>query len=177
MSFLYQFIPIGLLFLFLSYRNEFVEFSQTTWGKVFAVFMILLYTHMDKMFGLFVCAIVILYYQSEWMESFLNMKELEEMEKEFMKKDDKVEQQVEYVDIDHNNSESIQNEFREKHCEDGLLKHKNMHVKKDMTSHVFPEVAFKHEKCNVCSPNCKFSIIESKFNAEKNVKSKSSTNM
>lgn len=177
MSFLYQFIPIGLLFLFLSYRSEFVEFSQTPWGKVFAVFMILLYTHMDKMFGLFVCAMVILYYQSEWVESFLNMKELEEIENEFLKKHENTEQKLEYADIDHNNSESIQNEFREKHCEDGLLKHKNMHVKKDMTSHVFPEVHFKREKCNACSPNCKFSIIENKFNAEKNVKSKSSTNM
>lgn len=177
MHLLQQFIPIGLLFFFVSNRDQFVEFSQTIWGKIFAVFMILLYTHMDKMFGLFVCAMVILYYQSAWVESFLNMKELEEMEKEFLKKDGNNEQKIEYVDIDHNNSESIQNEFRENHCENGLLKHKNMHVNKDMTSHVFPEVAFKHEKCNVCSPDCRFSIIESKFNAEKNVKSKSSTNM
>ena len=35
--------------------------------------------NMDKMFGLLVCSLVILYYQSEWMESFLNMKELQEL--------------------------------------------------------------------------------------------------
>ena len=85
MSFLHQFIPIGLLFFFLSNRDEFVGFSQTIWGKVFAVFMILLYTNMDKMFGLFVCSLVILYYQSEWMESFLNMKDLQEWENELLK--------------------------------------------------------------------------------------------
>jgi len=177
MYFLHQFIPIGLLFLFLSNRDDFVEFSQTIWGKVFAVFMILLYTNMDKMFGLFVCSLVILYYQSEWMESFLNMKNIKEWEDELMKKDETQDQNMEYIDIDHNNSESLQNEFRENHCQDGKLKHKNMAIKKDMTSHVFPEVAFKNGGCNVCSPDCKFSIIESKFKAETNVKSKSSTNM
>ena len=177
MYFLHQFIPIGLLFLFLSNRDDFVEFSQTIWGKIFAVFMILLYTNMDKMFGLFVCSLVILYYQSEWMETFLNMKDIKEWEDELMKKEETPDQDIEYVDIDHNNSDSIQNEFRENHCQDGKLKHKNMSVNKDMTSHVFPGVAFKHENCNVCSPDCKFSIIESKFKAEGNVKSKSSTNM
>ena len=177
MSFLHQFIPIGLLFFFLSNRDEFVGFSQTIWGKVFAVFMILLYTNMDKMFGLLVCSLVILYYQSEWMESFLNMKELQEWENELLKKDKLSEQIVDYVDIDHNNSDSIQNEFRKKHCEDGMLKHKNMTIKKDMTSHIFPEVEFKYEKCNTCSHDCKFSIIENKFKAENNIKSKSSTNM
>ena len=177
MHFLQQFIPIGLLFFFLSNRDQFVEFSQTVWGKVFAVCMILLYTHMDKLFGLFVCSLVILYYQSEWMESFMNMKDIKEWEDELMKKEEPQDQQVDFMDIDHNNSESIQNQFREKHCDNGQLKHKNMSVKNDMTSHVFPEVAFKHEKCNVCSPDCKFSIIESKFNAEKNIKPKSSTNM
>ena len=177
MHFLQQFIPIGLLFLFLSNRNEFVVFSQTIWGKAFAVFMIFLYTHMDKMFGLFVCSLVILYYQSEWVESLLNMKDIQEWENELMKKDEPQEQNVDYMDIDHNNSETIQNQFRENHCDNGTLKHKNMSINKEMTSHVFPEVKFKHEKCNVCSPDCKFSIIESKFNAEKNVKSKSSTNM
>ncbi len=177
MNYLYQFIPIGLLFFFLSNRDEFVVFSQTTWGKVFAVFMILLYTHMDKMFGLFVCALVILYYQSEWMESFLNMKDIQEWEDELMKKEEPQDQKVDYMNIEHTRSDAIQNQFRENHCEDGKLMYKNMLVKPEMTSHVFPEVAFKHEKCNACSPDCKFSIIENKFKAEKNVKSKSSTNM
>ena len=177
MHFLQQFIPIGLLFFFLSNRDEFVLFSQTIWGKVFAVFMILLYTHMDKMFGLFVCSLVILYYQSEWVDSFLNMKDIQEWENELMKKEESQEHKVDYMDIDHNHSDTIQTQFREKHCDNGTLKHKNMSINKEMTSHIFPEIAFKNEKCNVCSPNCRFSIIESKFNAEKNVKSKSSTNM
>lgn len=177
MSFLHQFIPIGLLFLFLSYRNEFVDFSQTPWGKIFAVCMILLYTHMDKVFGLFVCSLVILYYQSEWVENFLNMKNIEEWEDELMKKKQPEENKVDYLDIDHVQSSVVQNEFREKHCKNGTLKYKNMDVKTDMTSHVFPEVKFNADKCNVCSPNCNFSIIESKFKAENKVKSKCSTNM
>jgi len=174
MNCLHQFIPIVLLFVFLTYRDEFVDFSQTTGGKVLAVAMILLYTHMDKVFGLFVCSLVILYYQSEWMESFLNMKDLQEWENELLKEETIPEQKVDFLDIDHPNSESIQNEFRENHCENGMLKHKNMNVNPDMTSHVFSDVNFKHEKCNVCSPNCKFSIIETKFKAESNVKPKCS---
>ena len=177
MNCLHQFIPIVLLFVFLTYRDEFVDFSQTTWGKVLAVAMILLYTHMDKVFGLLVCSLVILYYQSEWMESFLNMKDLQEWENELLKEETTPEQKVDFLDIDHTNSESIQNEFRENHCENGMLKHKNMNVNPDMTSHVFSEVNFKDGKCNVCSPNCNFSIIETKFKAESNIKSKCSKNV
>ena len=100
-----------------------------------------------------------------------------EQKNELLKEETTPEQKVDFLDIDHTNSESIQNEFRENHCENGMLKHKNMNVNPDMTSHVFSDVNFKHEKCNVCSPNCRFSIIETKFKAESNVKSKCSKNV
>ena len=41
-----------------------------------------------------------------------------------------------------------------------------MQVRDEIASHIYPEIKFKDEYCNVCRPSCKFSIIEAKFNAE-----------
>ena len=68
-----QFIPILILFLLLSYSNEFVSFSYTILGKLLAICIIVYYTHLDVTLGLLVCAVVIYYYQNEVIENMLNM--------------------------------------------------------------------------------------------------------
>jgi hypothetical protein len=70
-----QFIPIVLAFVMLSYIKPFVAFSHTILGKLLAVLIIIFYTHMDKIVGLFVCALVILFYQFDYVENMLNMGE------------------------------------------------------------------------------------------------------
>ena len=68
-----QFIPILLLFLFLTQFTEFVRFSHTTLGKLVAVLIIVFYTFLDKVFGLFTCALVILFYQTDYIESMVQV--------------------------------------------------------------------------------------------------------
>jgi hypothetical protein len=68
-----QFIPIILLYLLLSFSKEFALFSHTVLGKFIAILIIVYYTVIDKTVGLFVCALVIFYYQSEVVENMLNM--------------------------------------------------------------------------------------------------------
>ena len=67
-----QFIPIILIITFLSYSKEFVNMSNTILGKIFAICIVLFYTSLDKYMGLVLCLLVIVYYQSDFVESMLN---------------------------------------------------------------------------------------------------------
>jgi hypothetical protein len=71
-----QFIPMIILFLLLKYSNEFVNFSFTVLGKLMAVFIIIFYANIDITVGICVCGLVILYYQSDYVENMLNIGEI-----------------------------------------------------------------------------------------------------
>ncbi len=183
-----QFIPIIILFLLLSYSNEFINFSNTILGKLFAVLVIIYYTILDKRIGLLVCSLVIFYYQSDVVENMLNIDEIfgnkdesedskedeiEGMEnmqcpkrntkKENMSDLDKIYKEQLLVD----KSLDGVNKFRDENCEGKNLKYKNMDVKDDVVEHVFPEVKYNSDKCNPCSDSCDISIIEKKLKNEK----------
>ena len=67
-----QFIPIIMIITLLSYSNEFVNMSKTILGKIFAICIVLFYTSLDKYMGLVLCLLVIVYYQSDFVENMLN---------------------------------------------------------------------------------------------------------
>lgn len=71
-----QFIPMIIVFLLLKYSNEFVNFSFTVLGKLMAVFIIIFYANIDVTVGMCVCGLVILYYQSDYVENMLNIGEI-----------------------------------------------------------------------------------------------------
>ena len=68
-----QFVPMILILLFLSKNNEFFQFSKTILGKIVAILLIIFYVSVDKFVGLFVCALVVLFYQSENIEGMDTM--------------------------------------------------------------------------------------------------------
>ena len=67
-----QFIPIIVIITLLSYSTEFVNMSNTILGKIFAICIVLFYTSLDKYMGLVLCLLVIVYYQSDFVENMLN---------------------------------------------------------------------------------------------------------
>lgn len=71
-----QFIPILIIFLLLKYSNDFVKFSFTVLGKLIALLIIIFYTNIDITIGLCICGLVILYYQSDYVENMLNIDEI-----------------------------------------------------------------------------------------------------
>jgi hypothetical protein len=71
-----QFIPIIVLYLLLSFSNEFTLIAHTVLGKLVAVFIVIYYTLLDKKVGLLVCSLIILYYQNEMIENMLNMDDM-----------------------------------------------------------------------------------------------------
>jgi hypothetical protein len=183
-KFIIQFIPIILIFLLISYSKFMAIFSNTILGKLISVSIIIFYTSIDKILGLFVCSLVILYYQMDYVESMLNMDVFNIFSSQ---SDNDVLNNVSSIDMIDNNAYSgddhlylggspyIINEgfsnqkqaFRQQNCEKGVLKYKNMDVRNDMADLVFEEIKFDSDNnCNVCSDACSFSIIESKINNE-----------
>ena len=180
-----QFIPIVLVYLLLSRYMGCVRVSQSILGKIMVSLVILFYTSIDKVLGLFVCALIILFYQMDSVENMLNAEgfgsEIDDEHTEI----NKIEPSQNSCgcgketfstiekndDVGYINSHS-QDEFREQNCMNGLLKHKDMNVKPEMTEHVYPELKFKNDYCNACAPTCNFSVIESKMHAEDKLLSK-----
>lgn len=182
-----QFIPMITIFLLLSQYRGCVEFSHTILGKILSAFIVLFYTSIDKVLGLFVCALVILFYQMDCIENMLNIESFDTIEKD---EDSEENDNLDYIETkppkscdscgvknvetfeNYNNepqfieNKPIQDQFRKEHCVKGVLKHKDMNVKNEMAQHIYPELKFHNDYCNACSPTCQLSIIESKLKTE-----------
>ena len=181
-----QFIPIVALYLLLTRHRGCIEFSHTVVGKLLAVIVIIFYSIIDKSVGVLVCALIILFYQMDCTENMLNQEAFHDIEGKTMSEliAAKERQPLEYEEIKPAKSsnknqietfgnynegysvDEINKEFRDQNCNKGVLKYKNMQVRDELASHIYPEVKFTDEYCNVCRPSCKFSIIEAKFEAE-----------
>ena len=60
---------IIIIFLVICYPLETATFSITPLGKLVSVSLILFYTSINDIYGLITCAIIILYYQSDYVEN------------------------------------------------------------------------------------------------------------
>lgn len=184
-----QFIPIVAIYVLLSQYKGCILFSHTVIGKLCAIGIIIFYSILDSTIGLLVCALVILFYQMDCTENMLNKeafhdiegvtisqlisaKELpplkyEEMNLAKSSNSNKHEAFGNYSEG--YSADEIQQTFRDQNCVQGVLKYKNLPVRDEMASHIYPEVKFNDEYCNVCRPTCKFSIVESKFRSEEKI--------
>jgi len=185
-----QFIPIVIIFLLLSFSKPFTVFSHSVLGKVFAMLIIVFYTYLDKVLGLFICAIVLLYYQSDFFENMLNIDDiLDDMHDYDTAGPESIDSIDDGIYLNNNNQRRRErmtvskigaiDKFREDNCtrdgsygkdgrnaSDGKLMYKDMKVRSDYAEHVFPELEFKNGPCNPCNKSCDISIIESKLKTE-----------
>jgi hypothetical protein len=192
---LFEFIPIIVVFLLLSYTKPIIHFSTTILGKCISVFIIIFYTYIDVLYGLLACFLVIIYYNSsyvEGMEDSLNFG-IDEYEKVKINTINDMELSNEipselYDDYDYEvaNVNQIENasiikmdiekqdNFINENCHKGILKYKNQIVKSDMAQHVFPELNYLDEICNPCDNTCKFTILDKKIIMEEKLIPKNS---
>jgi len=154
-----QFIPIIIIFTLLSYFRELVTFTNTILGKLLAIIIIIFYTCIDKYVGLFICALVILYYQTDIYENMLNMDTLDTVDtvepvnnlnldndhvddyvylsNEEKEEKRKKEGMLNYVDLYSNDfdkdilisNDKMQGQFKKEHCDNGKLMKKDLEVK------------------------------------------------
>lgn len=167
-----------LLYLIATYSEDVATWSHTLLGKTIAIGVILLYSFVDIIAGLLACALVIIYYQSDYVESFVRG-EMKEESKDGYTRISLKETQAILLDVNEPPVETGErledaypltptvevvydrevDRFRQKHCKKGHLVHKGQIVKPEMAEHVFPEVkqdAF--HKCNICDSACTFDL-------------------
>tara|TARA_B100000513_G_scaffold104333_1_gene44870 strand:+ start:3177 stop:3770 length:594 start_codon:yes stop_codon:yes gene_type:complete len=187
------FLTILLLFLYLTQLDLIIEYSDTILGKLIIVFIIILYTLSDKLIGLFMCVLIILFLQSHFIENMLNINEYVEnfdtlqpasfspFQNDFILPSSKG-NTLEKENIHHlykgksvlNKTTKYNEDFKKNNCNELKLKYKNMDVPDDMIRHVFPELKFHDETCNICHNNCKFSVLEEKMKTQKELQPKDS---
>lgn len=182
-----NFIPIILLYLLATYTTEFAKFSHTSIGKAFAVLLILFYVTLDFILGLFVCALVVFYYQTDYIESFDNMlKEDANIDADEQIEEDDDNQKVEEDDDEektddadnHENFETLycdtnnkhiisKDEFRKTYCKNGHLIHKGQIIKPEMSEFIYPiKQKSEYTKCNICDTTCDFDILNKRIDDE-----------
>lgn len=176
-----EFIPIILFFLLLTYTEKMVQLSTTGLGKIFVILIILFYASIDKLYGILVCLLFILFYQSDIFNNILNKCNKEQegfepiLDNIITHNSVKQLEPISYSDqyeLPKVNTESAK-EFRQQHCEKGHLVNKGQKIKIDIADHVYPEISFHDEKCNICDSKCGFNIVEKQINITQNMTPKS----
>ena len=127
---------------------------------------------MDILYGALVCALVIFYYQTDYVEglSLVMHNNLDYCIGEGFEDfglDDPAQfdptDSIPYIGYEQT---PVQKTFTKNNCDQGRLKHKSMNVKSEMAPHVFAELNYTGAHCNPCSPTCGFSIIEEKMKSQ-----------
>jgi len=72
-QFVLDFIPIILIYLFVTYPKDSILFSDSSLGRFIAICIIVFYTSVNSLYGVFVCLLILVYYQTDFVEEILNM--------------------------------------------------------------------------------------------------------
>jgi len=173
-----QFIPIVIIFASLSFSKDAVLFSHTILGKLIAVSIIMFYTFVDKTLGLFVCLLIIFYYQYSIMENMLNIEDVFDVNENIehtLPLDEAVDdylffeptkQEKKLTKKNKNKPLSAKDEFRKKNCKGSDLYYNNIKIRPDVADSVFPELKFNDTVCNPCNDVCDVAFVEKKINIE-----------
>jgi len=156
--YLFEFITIFFIVVVVLYNKTVKELSFTTLGKLIAVLLIIFYTIYDTIAGLIICGLIILYYQCSFFEGFET-----ELKEAFENNPPTNAKPSVNTNTNESLTPSLRSQFEIQYCDKGKLKYKNNDVKSEMVDHIFPEIKFSGEKCNPCSSDCDYSIIEEKI--------------
>lgn len=179
-----QFLPIIIIFIIVSNNKFLFDFSNTILGKFIAIIIIIFYISIDKIIGIFVCALIILFYQIHYKE---NMDIIySDFYNDYTTLDNDISLDNDYTNLDNDfiddyiylypkdgknknkkvinkeiKNESLEDKFRNKNCKNGVLMFKNINVNNEMSEFVFPEMKFNNEICNPCNKTCDIVVNES----------------
>lgn len=157
-----------------------IEFGNTILGKFIIIIIIIFYTSINKLYGVLVCLLFILFYQSDIVENMLNKYQTEGFEpiedsplQHIMLKPIEPVSYSNQYELPKITINKVKNEFRQNHCEKGHLVNKGQIIKTDFTEYVYPEISFINDKCNICDSKCDFNIIENQINTDERIRPKS----
>ena len=177
--FVTQIVFLILCIFFVLFPTQFILQSNTILGKLIAISIIILFTSIHYLYGLFICLIVIFYYQSDYIHNIIQSENFQTIEpmieqrnptmtSSSISEDIVTTSSKQFIDINdaydtkklpiQSESETI---FRNQHCNADLeLVYKNQIIQKnDIIPTIFPEIEFvEKNNCNPCDPSCPFSI-------------------
>lgn len=188
------FVTIFILYLVLAEYELIKKHSDTILGRIVIIACLLFYTSVDKYLGLFFCLILILFLQDQLIENMLNLDDAKYLHHDVLyssfspNEKEEILKYVKTCPISSAELNSLYNQpsilnkknkhnerFKRDNCDNLKLKYKNMDVPDEMSRHVFPELQFHSASCNICSNNCKFSVLQSKLETEKKLQPENTT--
>jgi hypothetical protein len=126
-------IFIVIISMFILVPDQSVALTHSYLGKSLVLAIILFYTWIDVYLGTFVALLVIWFYLLR---------------------------DTGPLRLSDGGIHSPKEIFMAEHCSaDGQLKHKGMTVRGEMVEHVFPEVVFSGEQCNLCDVKCQYTVL------------------
>jgi len=169
-------LPILFILAFFLFPKSFRRVSHHPLGKCLAILLICLYTYQDKIHGIFVCLLVILYFQ---MEEKISQKEtfLSKVGKNYADyiSQPSLKKASEDWEAKRNQEGTLLTEayladlpplatsqmqiFRNTHCKNARPVKKEQPIHASYVHHVYPEIMFQEEHCNPCDPTCRFDVI------------------
>jgi len=186
-----QIAIIVLILIFFMYPDELLEFSYSHLGKFIALLFIIFTTCVNVLYGTFLCALFILYYQSDMVEGMIHYDfpnglsanknpRVQSINGELVEKsgydvldfiidppDPDFMIDIENTGLSEDFAYTEKDNFRKKNCYNGQLVgeiHKGIFsdIKNEFADAIFPGLLFKHEvACNPCDNNCEFSLTNS----------------
>jgi len=145
-------LPLFIFYLFFAFPDDFLYTSISPLGRFIAIILIIFYSLVNTYTGLIMCIFVIIYYN-------LNSVEKTSSFNSFMLIGDNIFKPFIEENFETKNEEEKDN-FRQKQCENGVLKYKNNKVRNENAEHIFPELEFLDTPCNPCDDGCGFLIRE-----------------
>ena len=61
-------LPLIIFYLFFAFPDDFLYVSISPLGRLFAIFIILMYSSINTYYGIVMCVLIILYYRLEFIE-------------------------------------------------------------------------------------------------------------
>lgn len=175
------FILLSIVIVYLLYPNELFLYSDTILGKLMAVIIIIYCTYQNVIYGLFICILIIWFYQSDTLNNFhyryneyfsplaphivyskknSNCNDNTESKPPLSTFDRLVDVYPDEIPPMKTEAEKI---FREQHCSEDLeiLYKNNKIIHKEEIAPLFPEISFLDEiPCNPCDSVCKFRLTK-----------------
>lgn len=160
-------IPIIFVFLFICYRKQYVDFMNSILGKLTVCILIIYYTLIDKIYGLFACALFVLFYQLDttiWLkEGFFDTCPCSSSSSNTSSSSKEKEWVLNNKILNENElQDKLKSDFQKKHCSiNGELMYKDLPVKTSMSSIIYPQIKYENEYnvCNLCDKNCQYKVI------------------
>lgn len=167
-QYLIYWLPLFLLLLLVVFPVQMAIFSHSFIGVLLLLILVLIYLSLDRLYGVFLFLLVILYYQDRVITAA--MEGFDSYHPNTINTEASPKMSAGYVSP----VSEVKNPFQQKYCHMGSLQYKGYDISKENAEHLFPSLKFSDAGiCDPCEPACKYSITEI-VNLEETVLPKSS---